>query len=49
MSIKELSDINWEAVTMDDLVKAHELKGMCFEFNNGALTDVFSALEAEAL
>ena len=49
MSIKEVPDVNWEVVTVDDLVKAHELKGMCFEFNNGALTDVFSASEAETL
>ncbi len=47
MSIKELTDINWEVVTVDDLVEAHELKGICFEFNNGALTDIYSASEAE--
>lgn len=40
MSIKDLHDINWEAVTVDDLVKAHELKGMSFEVDNGRISRV---------
>ena len=27
MSIKDLQNINWETITVDDLVKAHELRG----------------------
>ena len=45
MSIKDLRDINWEAVTVDDLVKAHELKGMSFEVDNGRISRVFIAEE----
>ena len=41
MSIKDLRDINWEAVTVDDLTKAHELKGMSFEVDNGRISRVF--------
>ena len=41
MSIKDLRDINWEEVIVDDLVKAHELKGMSFEVDNGRISRVF--------
>jgi len=41
MSIKDLRDINWETVTVDDLTKAHELKGMSFEVDNGRISRVF--------
>lgn len=41
MSIKELQDINWEKITVDDLVKAHELRGMSFEVDNGRISRVF--------
>ena len=41
MSIKDLRDINWEKVTVDDLTKAHELKGMSFEVDNGRISRVF--------
>ena len=27
MTINELQDINWDTVTVDDLTKAHDLKG----------------------
>ena len=46
MDIKELKEINWEAVTVDDLKRAHELKGMSFEFNNGRLTNCYVNPEA---
>lgn len=41
MSIKDLQNINWEAVTLDDLAKAHDLKDIDFEINNGRITRVF--------
>lgn len=43
MSIKDLRDINWEMVTIGDLIDAHNRKGMCFEVNNGKieLSDIF--------
>lgn len=41
MSIKELQDINWEMVTVDDLTKAHELRGISFEVDNGRISRVF--------
>lgn len=41
MSINELQDINWEMVTVDDLIKAHDLKGMSFEVDNGRISMVF--------
>ena len=41
MTINELQDINWENVTVDDLVKAHDLKGMSFEVDNGRISRVF--------
>jgi hypothetical protein len=41
MTINELQDINWETVTIDDLVKAHDLKGMSFEVDNGRISRVF--------
>lgn len=41
MSIKDLQNINWEAVTIDDLVKAHELSGMSFQVDGGKVTKVF--------
>lgn len=41
MSINELQDINWETVTVDDLSKAHDLKGMSFEVDNGRISRVF--------
>ena len=41
MSIKELQDINWEMVTVDDLTKAHDLKGMSFEVDNGRISRIF--------
>lgn len=40
MSINELQDINWEMVTVDDLTKAHELKGMSFEVDNGRISRI---------
>lgn len=40
MSIKELQDINWEMVTVDDLTKAHDLKGMSFEVDNGRISRI---------
>ena len=40
MSIKDLRDIDWEKVTVDDLTKAHELKGMSFEVDNGRISKV---------
>nr|WP_315104213.1 hypothetical protein [uncultured Catonella sp.] len=40
MSIKDLTDINWETVTVDDLKKAHDLKGMSFEVDNGRISRV---------
>ena len=45
MSIKELQDINWEMVTVDDLTKAHDLKGMSFEVDNGRISRVFMSEE----
>lgn len=41
MSIKDLRDINWDTVTIDDLVKAHELSGMSFQVDGGKVTKVF--------
>lgn len=41
MTINELQDINWETVTVDDLTKAHDLKGMSFEVDNGRISRVF--------
>lgn len=41
MTINELQDINWETVTVDDLTKAHELKGISFEVDNGRISRVF--------
>lgn len=41
MTIKDLRDINWENVTIDDLAKAHDLKGMSFELDNGRISRVF--------
>lgn len=41
MTINELKDINWETVTVDDLTKAHDLKGMSFEVDNGRISRVF--------
>jgi hypothetical protein len=41
MSINELQDINWEMVTVYDLTKAHDLKGMSFEVDNGRISRVF--------
>jgi hypothetical protein len=41
MTINELQDINWEMVTVDDLTKAHDLKGMSFEVDNGRISRVF--------
>lgn len=41
MTINELQDINWETVTVDDLTKAHDLKGMYFEVDNGRISRVF--------
>jgi hypothetical protein len=41
MTINELQDINWEMVTVDDLTKAHELKGMSFEVDNGRISRIF--------
>ena len=41
MSIKDLRDINWETVTVDDLTKAHEFRGMSFEVDNGKISRVF--------
>ena len=40
MSIKDLRDIDWEKVTVDDLTKAHELKRMSFEVDNGRISKV---------
>ena len=40
MGIKDLRDIDWEKVTVDDLTKAHELKGMSFEVDNGRISKV---------
>lgn len=40
MSIKDLRDIDWEKVTVDDLTKAHKLKGMSFEVDNGRISKV---------
>nr|DAU22372.1 MAG TPA: hypothetical protein [Caudoviricetes sp.] len=41
MTINELQDINWETVTVDDLTKAHDLKGMSFEVDNSRISRVF--------
>ena len=41
MTINELQDINWETVTVDDLTKAHDLKVMSFEVDNGRISRVF--------
>jgi len=41
MTINELQDINWETVTVDDLTKAHDLKGMSFEVDNGRISRGF--------
>ena len=41
MTINELQDINWEMVTVDDLTKAHELRGISFEVDNGRISRVF--------
>lgn len=41
MTINELQDINWETVTVDDLTKAHELKGISFEVDNGRISRIF--------
>lgn len=41
MTINELQDINWETVTVDDLNKAHELKGISFEVDNGRISRIF--------
>ena len=41
MSIKDLQNINWETVAIEDLIRAHELMGMSFEFNNGKLTKIY--------
>lgn len=41
MTINELQDINWETVTVGDLTKAHDLKGMSFEVDNGRISRVF--------
>lgn len=41
MTINELQDINWDTVTVDDLTKAHDLKGMSFEVDNGRISRVF--------
>ena len=40
MTINELQDINWEMVTVDDLTKAHELKGMSFEVDNRRISRI---------
>lgn len=40
MTINELQDINWEMVTVDDLIKAHDLKGMSFEVDNGRISRI---------
>lgn len=40
MTINELQDINWETVTVDDLTKAHDLKGMSFEVDNGRISRI---------
>lgn len=45
MSIKDLQDINWENVTVEDLKKAHELMGMSFEFNDGKLSKIYINVE----
>nr|DAN32214.1 MAG TPA: hypothetical protein [Caudoviricetes sp.] len=47
MTINELQDINWEMATVDDLTKAHDLKGMSFEVDNGRISRVF--IDAEEL
>ena len=41
MSIKDLQNINWETITVDDLVKAHELRGMSFEVDTGRISRIF--------
>ena len=41
MSIKDLQNIPWETITVDDLVKAHELRGMSFEVDNGRISRIF--------
>lgn len=41
MTINELQDINWDTVTVDDLTKAHDLKGMSFEVDNGRISRIF--------
>lgn len=41
MSIKDLQNINWEDITVDDLTKAHDLKGMSFEVDNGRISRIF--------
>lgn len=41
MTVNELQDINWEMVTVDDLIKAHDLKGMSFEVDNGRISRIF--------
>ena len=40
MTINELQDINWEMVTVDDLTKAYDLKGMSFEVDNGRISRI---------
>lgn len=41
MRINDLDNINWEAVTIEELVKAHEFRGIDFEVNNGKITRVY--------
>lgn len=43
MRINDLHGINWETVTIGDLIEAYNCKGMCFEVNNGKieLTNIF--------
>ena len=45
MSIEELTDINWDTVTVEDLKRAHELMGMSFEFNDGKLSKIYINVE----
>lgn len=45
MSIKDLRDINWDVVTVEDLKRAHELMGMSFEFNDGKLSKIYINVE----
>lgn len=45
MGIKELAELDWPELTVEDLKRLHEITGLNFEFNNGKLTEVFWELD----